>query len=110
MFAFMYHALFVDLLLPEDDLFTRCRKAVITCYGIFGIILINDVLCNKYLYPYVPIDTALGIQRKETISSIHVVSLIWIASWIYAKFTRTGQDWLINFNMVMLYAYFCDYI
>jgi len=94
MFAYLHRKLYEELLQPDDDFFTRCRKAVISACFIFGVI---NIFTN----------TAAALMDEWSVLSIvttvlsYLVSLIWIASWMYAKSTRTSPDWLINLDMEM---------
>jgi len=91
MFTYLYRTLYESLLQPDDDFFTRCRKAVITVFFVFGIINII-------------ISTASTITSKDAWTVVRIVvsvigwvlSVIWIVSWTYARRTRTSPDWLLN--------------
>ena len=92
-FAYLYRILYGCLLQPDDDSFTRCRKAVLTIYFVFGII---NIITNT---------AAIVTARERPILALtnnvfyYVASVIWIVSWLYAKFTRTSPDWLVNLVM-----------
>jgi len=93
MFAYLYRTVFGDLLQPDDDFFTRCRKTVISCFFVFGVI-------NVFA------DTFTAVTRKQwsvlntvSMASSYVAIATWISGWAYAKITRTSPEWLINLVM-----------
>ena len=87
MFAYLYRTLYEALLEPDDDFFTRCRNVLIIVCFIFGTISVftnTAAAVTKGKWP-----------RLGTVS-YYIFSVIWIASWMVAKLTRTSPDWLIN--------------
>ena len=93
MFAYLYCTLFGELLQPNDDFFMRCRKGVITVYGIFGVISIFSLKCSLASNVLSTDWTVLAILCT-VLYYIHF--MVCIGSWIYAKITRKCPDWLIN--------------
>ena len=93
MFAYLYRKLYTEVLQPDDDLFTRCRKAVITCALVFGII--NSFANGAASVTY----SDWSVLAVVNTVMIYIQSAIYIASWIYAKITRTSPDWLVNLVM-----------
>jgi len=92
MFAYLYRKFFEELLQPDDDFFTRCRKAVITCYLIFGII---NVFTNTATVVSISKDQWTAVKVVNYLI-YYIGSAIWIATWMYARLTRTSPDWLVN--------------
>ena len=91
MFAYLYRKLYTELLQSDDDFFTRCRKAVITIYFVFGIINILTVTAAVVTST----GKALVLDSVNT-ALFYLASVIWIVSWAYSRITRTSPDWLMN--------------
>ena len=90
MFAYLYRTLFAELLQSDDDFFTRCRKAVITGYFVFGIInILMDTASAVFQGEWLVLDAVNA-------TFFYIFYLICIASWAYTKRTRTSPDWLMN--------------
>jgi len=90
MFAYLYRTLYGVLLQPNDDFFTRCRKLVVTCYFVFGTIQAFTTTVGTLT------TSEWTILEGVTTALSYLESGIWIALWMYAKFTRTIPDWLMN--------------
>ena len=91
MFAYLYRTLYLELLQPDDDFVTRCRKAVITIFFILGIInLATNTLS------IINSKDEWTVVKAVNDALFYLVSVIWIASWKRARLTRSSPDWLIN--------------
>jgi len=95
MFAYLYRTLFGELLQPNDDFFMRCRKGVITVYGVFGVISTFSLTASNVL------STDWTVLAILCVVLYYIHFMVCIGSWIYAKLTRTSPDWLINLVMNM---------
>jgi len=91
LFAYLHRTLYVALLQTDDDFFTRCRKGIITVSLVFGIV---NILTNTVAA--VVNTSAWSVLRFVVLALIYVASLIWIATWLYARFTRRAPDWILN--------------
>jgi len=87
-FRYLYRACYTSLLQADDDYMTTIRKAAISVVLVFSVI---GSLTRVIGFSRVgnPLDYLTNV-------SAFVCYLIWIASWIYAKKTRTAPDWLMN--------------
>jgi len=90
MFAYLYRTLFGELLQPNDDFFMRCRKGVITVYGVFGVLSTFSLTASSVL------STDWTVLAILCVVLYYIHFMVCIGSWIYAKSTRTSPDWLIN--------------
>jgi len=90
MFAYLNRTLYLELLQPDDDFFTRSRKAIITIYLVAGIINIFAVTAAAVT------DSEWPVLNVVNTTLLYVQSLIWMASWMYTRITRTSPDWLVN--------------
>jgi len=65
MFAYLYRTLYDVLLEPNDDFFTRCRKGVITCAFLFGIVHLVTKM-------------ALSPMSRQIVNGIFAILGLWL--------------------------------
>ena len=106
MFAWLFRTIFEELLQPDDNFIMRCRKALLTALFVFGAI-------NVFSETAAAVTTSqwFVLDVVNTVFS-YVASAIWIASWLYAKLTRTSPDWLMNLDMelTLCLLIFCSFV
>ena len=93
MFANLYSTLYGSFLWPDDDFFTGCQKAVITSYFVFGTINVSITTVATVIVGH------SSVVKVVIAVSLDLASVIWIAPWTYAKFTRTSPDWLVKVDL-----------